>query len=319
MVIKKGFCILLILLIVCISLCSAVEIKSISKKVAEPADNSLVRTQNTCADLAKPEISYLSSEPYTTDNGDKGTRYWFSIDNWADYPSSLFTGAPDLPPCGLNTNASRTWVSIYDQDNKYLYGYCSLGKPEHLGKLWYAILAGETAPVQIYVVIEDRRCQKTSQSGNLDIPPDGGQTTTGGSDGTTPKDRGKTLDLLSPDKIKDTGGVGLRQSGNLPAPVQISPEEGAVIDNKQRKIVCTWEPVEGAASYTLQIDCYHCCLANKWCTDVNKEYRLYEGIETTDSWSLLGGMNDGRWRVWAVSSLGSPGVKSPWRAFTCAL
>src|SRR5262245_56432942 len=31
------------------------------------------------------------------------------VTNAASYPGSLFASSPDLPPCGANTRASRTW------------------------------------------------------------------------------------------------------------------------------------------------------------------------------------------------------------------
>jgi hypothetical protein len=56
-------------------------------------------------DLPDPELVYLGSEDYIGSGGDEMTRYLLSVDNWPVYPEALFEAAPDLPPCGLNTEA----------------------------------------------------------------------------------------------------------------------------------------------------------------------------------------------------------------------
>jgi len=38
----------------------------------------------------------------------------------------------------------------------------------------------------------------------------------------------------------------------------------------------TWRPVSGAAAYGVEIDCFHCCQVNRWCSDVqaNPTFRV---------------------------------------------
>ncbi len=80
------------------------------------------------------------------------------IENWAEFPAELFEPAPDLPPCGLNTEASRTWVKIRNADNdNYIYGFCALSSPQDLTLIWFAIEQGSNPPAGVYVVLEDRR------------------------------------------------------------------------------------------------------------------------------------------------------------------
>jgi len=65
--------------------------------------------------LPSPRLIYTGKEDYTV-SGTTYTRYKLAVSNRDDYPASLFKPAPDLPPCGLNTNSARTWVNIYDSN-----------------------------------------------------------------------------------------------------------------------------------------------------------------------------------------------------------
>ncbi|PYS98373.1 MAG: hypothetical protein DMF65_10385 [Acidobacteria bacterium] len=68
----------------------------------------------------------------------------------------MFAASPNLPPCGNNTKASRTWVDIYDQRGKRLYGFCALGKPSDLNHLWFALESGVVPPSWVYIEMTDR-------------------------------------------------------------------------------------------------------------------------------------------------------------------
>lgn len=91
-------------------------------------------------------------------------RYFLSVLNLSAFPDVLFTPAPDLPPCGLNENSSRTWVRIYDSDNNPLQGFCGLGSSESLDGIWFAWPVDETPP-DVYIVLTDRRSGITYTSG----------------------------------------------------------------------------------------------------------------------------------------------------------
>jgi hypothetical protein len=101
----------------------------------------------------------------------------------------------------------------------------------------------------------------------------------------------------------------------LTAPVQVSPANNAIFSNFPRTTKLDWNPVPGAASYTVEIDCFQCCQAGKWCTDVGKEYKLAPNVHATDYTFDFVGAQPGRWRVWAVGGDGHQGPKSPWREF----
>lgn len=106
--------------------------------------------------LPNPVLIYLGPEFYQA-NGKQWTRYRYEVMNQSDYPNELFAAAPDLPPCGLNKSSSRTWVDVFEQSGKRLYGFCALGTSSGLGKLWFALETDVIPPSWIYIEMNDRK------------------------------------------------------------------------------------------------------------------------------------------------------------------
>ena len=115
--------------------------------------------------LPNPVIFFIGQEPFTTE-GKQFIRYNYAVDNFASYPNELFAAAPELPPCGKNTKSSRTWVDIYDQSGKRLYGFCALGKAGDLNKIWFALEPSAIPPSYIYIELTDRKTN-TKYKSNL--------------------------------------------------------------------------------------------------------------------------------------------------------
>jgi hypothetical protein len=115
--------------------------------------------------LPNPVLYLTGTEPYST-GGKDFIRYRYDVLNKDAYPSELFAAAPALPPCGSNKNSSRTWVDIYDQRGKRLYGFCALGKPQDLGSIWFAMGVDEIPPSWIYIEMNDRQTN-TKYKSNL--------------------------------------------------------------------------------------------------------------------------------------------------------
>lgn len=127
----------------------------------------LVATQTVVSapPVPDPVLHLVSIEPFQS--GEKQlTRYNYDVLNKAEYPASLFVAAPDLPPCGKITRASRTWVDFYDQRGKRLNGFCELSKPSELGSIWFALEAGVIPPSYVYIELTDRRTN-TKYKSNL--------------------------------------------------------------------------------------------------------------------------------------------------------
>ncbi|MEO7505913.1 MAG: hypothetical protein ABIZ95_01645 [Pyrinomonadaceae bacterium] len=123
------------------------------------------RSPSVPAPLPNPVLFLVNSEPYTV-GGTDFIRYNYQVLNYADYPNELFAAAPALPPCGANPNSSRTWVDIFDQRGKRLYGFCNLRKDGDLNSIWFGLPVGEIPPSYIYIEMTDRQTN-TKYKSNL--------------------------------------------------------------------------------------------------------------------------------------------------------
>jgi hypothetical protein len=123
------------------------------------------RVSTATPPLPNPVLVFIGQEPYQA-NGKQWMRYKYTVDNLAAYPNELFASAPELAPCGTNTKSSRTWVDIYRQDGKRIYGFCALGNHDDLGKLWFALEVDAIPPSWIYIELNDRKTN-TKYKSNL--------------------------------------------------------------------------------------------------------------------------------------------------------
>ena len=115
--------------------------------------------------LPNPVLYFLGQE-YLTINGKQVTRYNFDVLNKGDFPDDLFAASPNLPPCGKNTQAARTWVDIYDQAGHRLNGFCALGKSADLNGIWFSLETGVIPPSWVYIEMNDRKTN-TKYKSNL--------------------------------------------------------------------------------------------------------------------------------------------------------
>ena len=114
--------------------------------------------------LPAPTLSLQS----TTVEGSMA-RFELDVANYAQFPAELFVQSPNLPACGLNTSASRTWVDIYDGSDAFLFGFCSLGSPSDLNHIWFATPDAQR-PAEAYIKVTDRLCNITYTSNRITIP-----------------------------------------------------------------------------------------------------------------------------------------------------
>ncbi len=130
---------------------------------AEPA----APTQEQCyPDLPRPEVRLVSVEQYEV-NGVSYDQYNLQVDNWPAYPNELFDPASDLAPCGSNTESSRTWVEIIDEDNNHVYGFCALRSSAELQHIHFGALHGQEPERDVRVLLVDRRCNEYYESNHL--------------------------------------------------------------------------------------------------------------------------------------------------------
>jgi len=98
-------------------------------------------------------------------------------------------------------------------------------------------------------------------------------------------------------------------------PKLIYPKNNEKFSNFPRTVTLKWSSVPGARSYTVEIDCFHCCKENKWCRDVGKVFHIKKALRGNTYTFEFTGAQPGRWRVWAVDKYGREGFKSEWRYF----
>lgn len=111
-------------------------------------------------------ILFLTGTELFQSNGKMFVRYRYDVLNKDQYPAAMFAESPNLPPCGKNTKASRTWVDFFDQRDKRLFGFCALGKPADLGTIWFALEDGVLPPSYVYIELTDRQTN-TKYKSNL--------------------------------------------------------------------------------------------------------------------------------------------------------
>lgn len=115
--------------------------------------------------LPNPVLYLTRTEPFQ-----KGAthflRYRYDVSNKDQYPAEMFAPAPNLPPCGVSTKASRTWVDFYDQRGKRLNGFCVLTKPADLNQIWFELEEGVIPPSYVYIELNDRQTN-TKYKSNL--------------------------------------------------------------------------------------------------------------------------------------------------------
>lgn len=138
--------------------------------IYSPANTPTDYVGFSCA-MPAPQLARNATEDYIGSDGNPYTRYRLTISNWADYAPELFAAAPDLPPCGLNTSASRTWVEIWRADSSYVYGFCGLSAPGDLTQVWFAVPRGTPPPAGVYVTLTDRRTGQIVTSNTVSITP----------------------------------------------------------------------------------------------------------------------------------------------------
>lgn len=119
--------------------------------------------------IPSPKLIFYGTQDSVNGLGNALTIYWLGIENRDEFPDQMFAPAPDLPPCGKNTNASRSWVNVYDNANHYLYGFCAIKSASELNKISFSLPKNQKTPEYVYVVILDRKINKKYSSNLLSL------------------------------------------------------------------------------------------------------------------------------------------------------
>ena len=120
--------------------------------------------------LPNPVI-YMTGQEFFSQGGKQFVRYYYDVLNKDSYPADLFAAAPALPPCGANTKSSRTWVDLFDSRGKRLNGFCALGRPADLNRIWFALETDVVPPSWIYIEMNDRQTNTKYKSNLAETTP----------------------------------------------------------------------------------------------------------------------------------------------------
>lgn len=138
-----------------------------AQKTEVARQSSMVQEMSTLENLPAPQLEFVGREDYEV-NAAKGIRYKLSVTNRASHPDFLWRPSSNLPACGKNQNAARTWVEVFGSPGgKRLAGFCGLRTSEDLGHLWFPEPSGEKAPACVYIVMTDRQTGKKYMSNRV--------------------------------------------------------------------------------------------------------------------------------------------------------
>ncbi|HEX8214994.1 MAG TPA: hypothetical protein VF582_05930 [Allosphingosinicella sp.] len=132
------------------------KVRSFGMLVAAAMAAAIVAVPAAAQRTLDPVLYLIGTEHYQA-GGKNWVRYRYDVFNKDSYPAAMFAAAPALPPCGNNANSSRSWVDVFDGTGRRLYGFCALGTPDNLGKIWFAAEEGAVPPSWIYIEINDRQ------------------------------------------------------------------------------------------------------------------------------------------------------------------
>lgn len=116
-------------------------------------------------------VLYLTGQEVYSAGGRNWVRHRFDVLNKDQFPEAMFAAAPALPPCGTNTNSSRSWIDFFDSRGKRLYGFCALGTSARLDSIWFASEQGTIPPSWVYIEIHDRLANRKYKSNLAETTP----------------------------------------------------------------------------------------------------------------------------------------------------
>jgi hypothetical protein len=118
--------------------------------------------------LPKPKLRFVGKVESTTRDL-RLFNYELEVVNREDFDNELFVPSPALPPCGRNTNASRTWINIYNEKGERLYGHCAVMANEGLASVRFSVPARRPQPKKIFIDLVDRFEERIVRSNTVTV------------------------------------------------------------------------------------------------------------------------------------------------------
>ena len=129
---------------------------------------SLTAATAIAQDLPKPQLRLVAVTDHVN-NGHEVKIYEIEVVNRDEFDNDLFIDAPVLPPCGENANASRTWMNVYRENKRRVYGWCVIPSSAALASLKFMIPAADPQPKKISIDMVDRAEGKVARSNIIKI------------------------------------------------------------------------------------------------------------------------------------------------------
>jgi len=101
-------------------------------------------------------------------------------------------------------------------------------------------------------------------------------------------------------------------AGQEPLPAPLQKMQTTTLVTKIARL--EWEPVAGAATYGIEIDCLGCCVKHHWCSDKHRSTFVQWMVQSPYIFNIPV-REAGSWRVWAVDKTGRAGNVSDWSLF----
>jgi len=115
-----------------------------------------------------PDLVFESSQTINS-GGQLLKKINLDVNNYLSFDNDLFSNAPSLPGCGSNSNASRSWVQIFDHLDNYINGFCMYSQNSDLNDIWFTIPDTECLPEYVYIKVIDRLCNETFYSNQINL------------------------------------------------------------------------------------------------------------------------------------------------------
>ncbi len=96
-------------------------------------------------------------------------RYIITILNWYDLPEDMFVESPELPVCGINDRASRTYERIFGDDTGFYFSGCGAKGPGAFpSEFSFGFNTSGTMDDYIYIEFYDRKCDEYFRTNFMD-------------------------------------------------------------------------------------------------------------------------------------------------------
>lgn len=115
-----------------------------------------------------PQLTFTEIEEFQTGSR-TFIRYHLPIRNFFTYPDAYFELAPELPACARGVESVRSWLELYNGEDKLLQTYCTQTDPTDLLDVSLTYEKGISPPAEIYARIHDRSCENAFVSPKIDI------------------------------------------------------------------------------------------------------------------------------------------------------